>query len=552
MWAGHSRFFLLASLLSAFAVLPGEADEHIVLKPPGYSNTSDPQKMLIFIPGGNVPNNHYESTARAIQAAAAEQELMLWVVIPAAFNRLCIIECTSTVTCAPLHSGVESALSLALAQGWVRGADSEDLWLAGHSLGGVCANTLFQAYRSASAARPYAGLILVGSYVDISGNYSLPSYPAPVLTLNAELDGLVRPGKTSVWWQQHMHIQESRGEEFAITNKPVIILPKLNHSDFCPGFDVPDDLPAEVDQVEATGIIAKSVAAFLALQMEATGVTDKLDSFELIRQQIHWTRQFLSPYLQAQSMEHSAADTMTSDEGSSPFCAEAQHLIAGLSDADDARIEVHDGFHADSKNLEHCHPNWTALEDGRLLVNSCSHTDYYPDTGQITAASEIACKMLSSDRVAQQVKAGAARPHVQCSDVNRHAVSLAEKLAAPSTLERFRKKGRGWCFLDDTHTAGNIGPIWIFKDALQLEENATCMSVTSPSLFTELDGQTYPGCHYCKFLSPAFVLDWMMTDSLKPAQIFRLSRSHKLKSETAIPKRAAMQFSLPQLSVGYQ
>ena len=24
------------------------------------------------------------------------------------------------------------------------------------------------------------------------------------------------------------------------------VLPKLNHSDFCPGFDVPGDLPAEV------------------------------------------------------------------------------------------------------------------------------------------------------------------------------------------------------------------------------------------------------------------------------------------------------------------
>ncbi|CAE8597539.1 unnamed protein product, partial [Polarella glacialis] len=128
------------------------------------------------------------------------------------------------------------------------------------------------------------------------------------------------------------------------------------------------------------------------------------------------------------------------------------------------------------------------------------HTDYYPDisnTGTITAASEIACKMLSSGRVAEQLKAVAASKKVQCSEGNRYAVSVAEQLASPSTLERFRHQGRGWCFLDDVPTAGNIGPLWVFKDALQLEENATCMAVTSPVLFTELDGKIYPGNHYC-------------------------------------------------------
>ena len=75
-----------------------------------------------------------------------------------------------------------------------------------------------------------------------------------------------RPGKISTWWHQFLKLRQQKGLEAAATDKPVIaaalegslpnsfkcdgwiaeVLPKLNHSDFCPGFDVPGDLPAEV------------------------------------------------------------------------------------------------------------------------------------------------------------------------------------------------------------------------------------------------------------------------------------------------------------------
>jgi len=157
--------------------------------------------------------------------------------------------------------------------------------------------------------------------------------------------------------------------------------------------------------------------------------------------------------------------------------------------------------------------SWRQL-DGALL----HHTDYYADvanTGSITAASEVACKLLSSDRVAQQMNTTAERPKVDCREINKRAVQLAESMAAPSTLERYRKSGRGWCFLEDEPVTGSIGPVWVFVSKLTLESNATCMAVASPVLKTELDGKIYPGNHYCKVLSPARVLDWMMTDSLK-------------------------------------
>eukprot|EP00927_Polykrikos_kofoidii_P043997 TRINITY_DN380_c0_g1_i3.p1 TRINITY_DN380_c0_g1~~TRINITY_DN380_c0_g1_i3.p1 ORF type:complete len:547 (-),score=97.09 TRINITY_DN380_c0_g1_i3:131-1588(-) len=468
--------------------------------------------MLVFIPGGLVPTDNYKETAAAIQRST--KEVRLWVVIPAVFQKLCIISCSSTSLCGPLHGNVENALSQAAAAGWKRSNDSETLWLAGHSLGGTCANTLFQAYYS-KTSRPYAGVILMGSYVDETGPFDLEHYPVPVLTLNTELDGgLARPGKTAVWWKQHETLTTEKGEEFAITQKPVIVLPMLNHSNFCPGFDVKGDLLAEVDQATATQTIGNVVAAFLT---EKTIPTKKDEASGLLRERISWTRSLLHPYLLAQEMERATQSADVNNEGKSPLCVRAQRVISGLSAVDESRLVVDDSFHEKSSDLEHCHPNYTVVNDGSLSVFTCSHADYYVDianTGAITAASEVACKMLSSDRLAQQLKTTVDKT-IDCSAVNQFAAEQAKSLAFLSTKERYERSGKKLCFEKDRPTLGNVGPLWVFSDALKLEEQSACLAVSSPVLKTEIDGKIYPGVQYCKVLSPARVLDWMMTDSLK-------------------------------------
>ena len=125
---------LLLALCFLLAAPLASAEDNAVLKPIS-NDTSLPEKMMVFIPGGKVPVANYVATAKAIQEEANSMSIRLWVVIPAVFQRLCIISCTASQVCAPLHSNVESALSEAAAQGWKRGKDSEDIFLAGHSLG---------------------------------------------------------------------------------------------------------------------------------------------------------------------------------------------------------------------------------------------------------------------------------------------------------------------------------------------------------------------------------------------------------------------------------
>jgi len=492
----------MSLVLGMLAMMGGAmADDHIVLQPK-MTDTSLPEKMLLFIPGGGVPNANYLETALAIQEATTNQRL--WVTIPTILGNLCIPQCSLPSLCSPLHGTAERALSKAVDQGWNRGNDAEDMWLAGHSLGGICANTLFQAYKG-----KYAGLVVMGSYVDQDGAYSVANYPKPVMTLNVELDyGGARPGKTAIWWKQHLAFAESHGDKAALTQKPVIILPGLNHSDFCPGFDVPGDLPADVEQGLATEVIADAVSSFLSAQLgDRTG----LAHLKTFRDASHvW----MDPYLQAEAMERS---DQAGTEGTSSVCADGAHMQAGLSATDDAHLKVADQFFVKNSNLEHCHPAWE-VDGSDLKVTSCSHTDYYSDvgnTGYFACSKQVSCKWLSSDRIAEQLHTTAEKSDVTCKDINMQTVQRVEALAPKTTLHRFKQNGRGWCFEDDSTVLGNIGPLWLNTD-MTLTEKANCMSVSSLALHTSLDSKIFPGSTYCKLLSPTRILDWMMTDSLKP------------------------------------
>ena len=195
-------------------------DQHIVLKP--IKNVANlPTKLMVFIPGGNVPNTHYINTSVAIQNAT---KINLWVVIPSVTNRLCIIECTevSKILCEPLHNSVNKAVQKANGMGF---KGDPNPFLVGHSLGGTCANYLLQTFQ---AKDNYAAAVLMGGYVDESGSGSLTEYQVPIMTLGAQLDGgIAKPTRISLWWDQFQQYQQHHDVNTSLRTKPVIILPKI-------------------------------------------------------------------------------------------------------------------------------------------------------------------------------------------------------------------------------------------------------------------------------------------------------------------------------------
>merc|ERR1712151_1482041 len=99
---------------------------------------------------------------------------------------------------------------------------------------------------------------------------------------------------------------------------------------------------------------------------------------------------------------------------------------------------------------------------------------------------------------------------VECADINRKAVALAESMLPEKSRKRYQEKGRKYCYKPDAHAFGNIGPLFI-QGKLKQEETKDCMEVTSLGLVSTISSPIFPGNHYCKLLSPALAMAFMIS-----------------------------------------
>ena len=218
--------------------------------------------MLVIIPGSGVATSYYSDTAAAIQQAA---EMKLWVVVPEILDKQCISVCPSSGICFHLHDDVNKVIGMATDQGYAGPTDGEGVFMSGHSMGATCADNLVRGY-----SYNYQAMVTMGGYVD---NQNVADYQIPVLTLGAELDGgLGRPGflyhsivSSDGWAAENGGVNS----ETHVTQKPVVILKGADHSDFCPGFQVPGDIfPSELTKDQAMSSIGAAFAAFLNIQTD--------------------------------------------------------------------------------------------------------------------------------------------------------------------------------------------------------------------------------------------------------------------------------------------
>lgn len=489
-----------AALALALAASPAAADldNTPLIFPPLNDDPSLETKMIVFTPGGLVPIENYTLVVEAVQERT---ELNLW---------FAVINCHNTAgLCNPLDGGPWGVNALMLdaidrvnQTGFDGALTNGDIFVGGHSLGGIGATYFGRNHDG------FAGLFVLGSYVEEPGSdYDLLNYPMPVALIGAELDGgMACPGKMSLWYRQHLELAESEGEDAALASRPVVILPEIDHSDFCPGFNVSGDLPSEVDYDTAMERVGGAISSFINLQTEQSQEVVDL-AMATLRSDLAFTSELLDGYLKAADLEKDG------------WCETAQRAIADLSAEDDARLFLQFEYRNSSSDFEHFHTNYSNFTDKSGLVNlevaiggnAAFPSDWF-ETGMLTSADEIGCKLISADRVAEQMSVTPASLDVQCADVNKMAYEQARALASDSTLARFDATGKPITYKDDWQVS--IGPQFIFVSSLKMDETDNSLVVQSPKDYTALDSAFYPGQHYCKLLSPARVLDWMMTTGL--------------------------------------
>lgn len=485
-------------ILSFFAAqLVGAIDSKVYAPKDG--STDGP--IVILWPSVTVPAEYYEPTMLSIQRYSVQS---LWGVIADPAANGCV-------------SDLEGALDLAVSKGWSKSAGSA--WLAGHEDNETCAEKLL-------SNDDVAGAILLGALP--SADFDFPN-SKPTFILSAELHGgAARPGRVATWWRRHVELVKEIGLNRALREKPLVILKKLNSSNFCPGYDVLDDLEAEVDEGRATSYIGSAVASFL------DGIYHH-EASEMLGELTQTTAILMQPFLDALDMDHIFTDGLDVN-GSSPFCEKAQLLLSGLSSEDKERLEVTDQFsprlaynfsaHEDpTGTLMHCHPNVSETGNDKLSVKVCSYAGHDGANSSGTeryrsfdgaAAAEVGCKMTSGDFLAMQLGTEVADHNTSCATINTYALQVAQGMLSYEQLRRWHLHGRGICIVADTQTPNNVGPLWIYGTT-NYTETESCLEVSGFHLKLPVDADHLPGVEYCKVMSPAFALDYLLTGSMKPA-----------------------------------
>jgi len=269
--------------------------------------------------------------------------------------------------------------------------------MGGHSLGTTCADNLIRGY-----SYDYQAAVMMGGYVK---DQKVDDYEIPVLTLGAELDGgLGRPGylynsvsNSDAWAKNNGGVNS----QTHVVRKPVVILEGADHSDFCPGFQVPGDIfPSEITKDVAMSKIGEHVGAFL--NIHAGGAPS--EAFKTLQDGQTWTRdELLKPLVDA---FETTGERNQVDDISAPWCEKAQKIISGVKSEDDlAKMDLISVYKTEDHPFEDTRTAYTKLDNEHVQFNVSGHDTFYGTLSFaqmcITPAQEIGCKMLSGDRVAE-------------------------------------------------------------------------------------------------------------------------------------------------------
>lgn len=450
-----------------------------IIIPPGQVKTE--KRLLILFPGMYKAPTEYESLAREIQRNSPFE---LWVGILKFTGNL--------VNPVQAQHGVDSIFEAVQNQGF-KNVTTDKTFIAGHSLGGIVAQYFMNG-------KDFAGLILMSSYlVRSEGNSALPQATLPVFTLSGELDGQTRLTRIAVDAKSMLSLPAD------LNKKPVVILPKINHSQFAGTETARADLKPEIDYQSAQQQIGLMISDFMIINDKSEGLLkEKNASSERLSSATDSTRIILAPYWDAQEKDHH-------------WCEEIQR---------DVLFQIAPSFaysinHSEFKNdvaFAASKPKAELTQTNEVRLSIGSQLKYHPnvmDRSSIPeAAQTLACKRKSSEALSELTQSTAIEL-ADCRSENIKVFEWALGHVSSTVRERYLMRGRKLQFATDELVSSGLQ--WLPKGLeIKNDPNQRYALVTSSSLHTPLDAPFgLGGMHYCKLLSPTRAMEWIMVDSLR-------------------------------------
>lgn len=487
---------LFARVLVVASIIGLAAAEAPIVLPPGDAATDKNPTLLVFVPGGDVPNKVYVPLMKQLQAQLADK-VRLWVAIPHCAGNLCIPKVSSLEVKSALTAGRKASNI----------TDPKKTWMAGHSLGGAEADVYIQANKGKDIG---GGGMLWGAQA-LPDAAAMLKYPVPVLTLVGDLDyGSARLTKLAPYWAAGVRKTPNDPAQ-----TPVVVLQNVDHSDMCETFQVPGDLPSASPPDIATAKIVAAAAAFMSRI-----ITQDEEDIKSMVEHDKFTETFMKPLNEALAQEQKG-----------DWCAKAQLYIAG-----DYASKVKISTTVHPTGLLSKWPAPTATLEGGFVHIELSESNkggakpaddtlgasFVPPPGRATAIS-VGCRMIPRAKIAELLgEKDVPNAENPCKAINQQAWDSATaatlKTRAPAyILARYNSAtpcndcapGLKVAFGDDQEIGDKFtGSPFHYNVGgdTPAPEVSGKFTIASPTTLTESE-------HSCQLLSPARLFDFLIFDA---------------------------------------
>jgi hypothetical protein len=444
------KLFLIFHL---FYLISSSSD--IILEPikQGTNNVA-----LIFIPGAELPPERYAPLLKQVQLTSTNS---LWIAIPAFFDNLPLEQLRPKVIDEMLIKLHTSGMTI-----------NTTIFLAGHSLGGLTAQTLAIKYPN-----KIFGQILIGSFLERKYQTTNTIYPISTLILSGELDGITRVTRiieSFYFYSTYPHF--------------TLIISGMNHMNVAsgkpPNYILNNDIQSEINETIAHQQLSIRICDYINMRLNNQTITPMLEY------NLNQTKKFSQSYLNALNLEGSyhllpPCYNQTNDKCQlgSQWSTYGQKIMSGLNET--IQLNISDEFHIVYKSPEHfahldnnCSSikplNTCVLNIHTVTQNLYDLNDQYDASDSHSSAEEMRVKMISR-QVLLQAADGKHHDFNQtdnqslCGLINQYALNWALENAGNQTKDRYEKIGKKMIIGDDIGPL-DAGPLWIWTPLVRMYE----------------------------------------------------------------------------------
>jgi len=464
---------LASSVASAW---PLASSPSKVLEPIG--NKSGVPEYLVFVPAEGTTADQYVPQMRAIQAKAS---FPLWVGIGSieAAQKDLIMEGAKGYY-AGLGSGAFTALE------WARAHPSQ-----------------------------VKGVIAEAGYIDEQIQDPAANFGTRVLTLGADMDtGAARSTRLAIALDAVKN--SSVGWSKSKYSHPVVELLGANTVNFISGA-----VPASFQKTNMRAMMAPEEGWRQCAEVITAFMTNDAASHKIIDKYVDPTAEDLSPYIE---MLHLEGNPWTAHfDKTVPLTNSAAKIVAGKELLQKYPFEFHstyNKFRAVEGDFTHSKAS-VAKVGNKWDFESYGHAFYpispwakFDNTNEYYSARDVGAKMLSRENVYAQLGVPFHGKEASCQEINQATYNtIMDTWDNWVGKHLFQRYGQPIHFAKDTKALG--GPDWVNLGS-SYKRTSAGLEVSARALLSPMDFplKEYAGQLYCKLMSPARMMEWMMIDGI--------------------------------------